>query len=141
MEEAAIGDDDEEDDNAPSALNDSLVASSTTADLTSLPRKTKDGYVCPVCQKAYKSRQGLKIHVDGRHRGITQDCPHCGKEFRNPSSLYQHVKRVHEGANIKKKNDAEESAEQGESGYVLFYRQPGCSCHQLGGLFLCHCTI
>ena len=112
MEEAAIGDEEEEDDNAPSALNDSLVASSTTADLTSLPRKTKDGYVCPVCQKAYKSRQGLKIHVDGRHRGITQDCPHCGKEFKNPSTLYQHVKRVHENA---KKKDAAESAEQGET--------------------------
>merc|ERR1719192_2185794 len=102
MEEAAIGDDaeeEEDDDNAvaassSSALNDSLnVASSTTAfDLTSLPRKTKEGYVCPVCQRAYKSRQGLKIHVDGWHRGITQDCAHCGKEFKNPSSLYQHVK-------------------------------------------------
>ena len=97
MDEAAISDKEDEaeemEDGATSILNDSMMDSTT--DLTTLPRKTKEGYVCPVCQKAYKQRQTLKVHIDGKHRGITLDCKHCDKKFKSPSALYQHVRKMH----------------------------------------------
>ena len=113
MDEAVIGDKDEGDEEEEeNALNDSIMTSATAADLTSLPRKTKEGYVCPVCQKVYKQKQTLKVHVDGQHRGITLDCKRCDKKFKNPSTLYAHVKRTHGTAAKNDKESAEEATEQ-----------------------------
>ena len=84
--------------------------------------------MCPVCQKAYKSKQTLKVHVDGKHRGITHDCQHCAKKFKSPSALYQHVKKcfaarstlgqhvrkMHGAATKKDAESMEDTTEQGK---------------------------
>ena len=106
--------DEEEEDGATSVLNDSIMT--PPADFTSLPRKTKDGYVCPVCQNAYKQKEGLKVHVDVQHLGITLNCKHCDKKFKSPSALYQHVKKIHDAA----AKSMEDPSEQDVAGQRLY---------------------
>ena len=94
-------DDDEEEENqddGESNQEDSMAAAAATPS-SSLPRKTRNGgYECPECAKAFKSKQYLKWHIDGQHRGVKYDCGHCGKLYSHATSLKRHVKKKHGNA-------------------------------------------
>ena len=44
------------------------------------------------------SKQYLKLHINGQHRGVKYDCDHCGKLYAHAKSLERHVKNKHGNA-------------------------------------------
>eukprot|EP01129_Flabellula_baltica_P017262 TRINITY_DN9515_c0_g1_i1.p1 TRINITY_DN9515_c0_g1~~TRINITY_DN9515_c0_g1_i1.p1 ORF type:complete len:273 (-),score=30.37 TRINITY_DN9515_c0_g1_i1:51-869(-) len=48
------------------------------------------------CDKAYKKKSHLKIHVDSKHECVKHVCGFCGKEMSSSSSLRRHIKTIHE---------------------------------------------
>ncbi|XP_014228013.1 zinc finger protein 613-like [Trichogramma pretiosum] len=54
-------------------------------------------HVCDVCEKTFKQKGHLKIHIDTVHKGVKYACDVCGKTFTQKSSLKTHVDTVHIG--------------------------------------------
>ena len=50
---------------------------------------------CPECQKAFKSKQTLKLHLNVEHYGKRLPCQQCSKEFKYAHQLKLHVKKKH----------------------------------------------
>ena len=50
---------------------------------------------CPECQKAFKSKQTLKVHLNAEHYGKRISCQQCPKEFKYSHQLKMHVKKQH----------------------------------------------
>ncbi|XP_067658295.1 uncharacterized protein [Haliotis asinina] len=49
-------------------------------------------YRCPMCEHAFRSRNGTKDHFNKEHRGFRFQCP-CGKEYKVKASLTKHQEK------------------------------------------------
>ena len=52
-------------------------------------------YFCDSCRKGYNTNQAYKVHMD-KHRGIQYECEFCSKSFTNQQSRDYH-RSVHTG--------------------------------------------
>mmetsp|Transcript_13342 Transcript_13342/g.25724 ORF Transcript_13342/g.25724 Transcript_13342/m.25724 type:complete len:729 (-) Transcript_13342:547-2733(-) len=58
--------------------------------------RTREGFVCSMCDKSFGYKQHLQTHIKTVHLGIKRHkCPHCFKPFGEKSALTKHVKTVH----------------------------------------------
>lgn len=65
--------------------------------LTSHMQNIHDGFPCSQCEKTYKSKEALQLHVFN-HTGVRNfvcDVDNCGKAFYNPKTLSNHKRMVH----------------------------------------------
>jgi len=55
--------------------------------------------MCSVCERVFKQKCSLKIHMREQHSGepVNHECPMCRKMFGRKSNLIQHIESVHEG--------------------------------------------
>ena len=49
----------------------------------------------PDCDYSFKTKLGLKRHVESVHKGVTYDCDQCERSFGLKTDLKRHVKTVH----------------------------------------------
>ena len=66
--------------------------------MTTTVSRDHDGlrYQCPECGEFYTSKNGLKLHVDGIHRKVTNfTCNICGYECLQKGQMNSHIKTVH----------------------------------------------
>lgn len=56
-------------------------------------------FKCHICDKEYKHKTGLDIHMRMHSGENNYPCDECGKQFACKSSLYQH-KRLHTGKSV-----------------------------------------
>ena len=55
-------------------------------------------FICNICNKAFRRKCQMRIHVSSVHEGIKPfKCESCGSSFKQKRSLVEHVKSVHEG--------------------------------------------
>ncbi len=54
-------------------------------------------YKCDDCEKEYKTKDGLRVHIEIKHSTSVQSlqCVKCDKHFLNKHSLKNHLRRVH----------------------------------------------
>ncbi len=53
-------------------------------------------YKCKNCDKIYKTKDGLRVHIKFKHSKIESlQCVKCGKHFVNKYSLKNHLRHVH----------------------------------------------
>ena len=98
--ESAINDTADENWTTMEADNSNVVAADTSMN-ESLNKSAS--HECPECQKAFKSKQTLKVHLNAEHYGKRISCQQCPKEFKYSHQLKMHVKKQH----------GDEEAEQG----------------------------
>ena len=76
------------------ADNSTAAAADTSIMNESLLNKSAS-HECPECQKAFKSKQTLKVHLNAEHYGKRISCRQCPKEFKYSHQLKMHVKKQH----------------------------------------------
>ena len=54
------------------------------------PRKIIDAYKCEKCDKAFATKQNLKLHIEKCFQERKYKCP-CGKKFRTRQNLVEHL--------------------------------------------------
>ncbi len=54
-------------------------------------------YKCEDCDKVYKEKVGLRVHIKIKHSASVQpiQCVKCDKYFSNKFSLKHHLRKVH----------------------------------------------
>uniref|UniRef100_A0A1A9VP84 C2H2-type domain-containing protein n=1 Tax=Glossina austeni TaxID=7395 RepID=A0A1A9VP84_GLOAU len=52
-------------------------------------------YKCELCEKAFKTRRNMKMHLLTHSDVKPHPCPECGKSFRRADKLRDHRRRVH----------------------------------------------
>ncbi|XP_037044366.1 transcription factor grauzone-like [Bradysia coprophila] len=53
-------------------------------------------YKCTLCDKAFKTSQGLKEHIAALHTGADlYSCAYCDRTFKSRANMYNHRKKVH----------------------------------------------
>ena len=94
--EAAVNND-TADENWTTMEADNSTAAAIAAD-TSIMNESLNksaSHECPECQKAFKSKQTLKVHLNAEHYGKRISCRQCPKEFKYSHQLKMHVKKQH----------------------------------------------
>ena len=91
--EAAINDTADENWTTMEADNSTAIAAADTSMNESLNKSAS--HECPECQKAFKSKQTLKVHLNAEHYGKRISCQQCPKEFKYSHQLKMHVKKQH----------------------------------------------
>ena len=57
---------------------------------------TDDKFVeCDKCSKEFKTKSGLRLHVESVHKGIRFPCHICKKEFCSKYEVVRHQKNIH----------------------------------------------
>ena len=51
---------------------------------------------CHICEKTFKTRHTLEIHIQSIHLGVKYTCDLCDAEFTQKKSLKKHIESVHE---------------------------------------------
>ena len=59
-------------------------------------------YRCDKCERVFKDKRGLKVHILSKHEGVVWQCNICPFKGVHPQSLSEHKKYVH-GVNLIKK--------------------------------------
>lgn len=56
-------------------------------------REPDSVFKCDICQRRFARKDGLKDHINGKHKGIARyTCPHCKTCFQWRSSCNRHLK-------------------------------------------------
>ena len=63
---------------------------------TELQSNSAKSYECPGCDKVFRTYDGMKIHHDAIHKGITYSCNQCDFKFTREASLKAHIEAIHE---------------------------------------------
>ena len=62
-----------------------------------LQYKILSGRVCSICERKFKIKSELRLHVNTIHEGKGFKCQFCNNTFKSKSSKNLHVRKVHEG--------------------------------------------
>jgi hypothetical protein len=68
-------------------------------DISLISYKPKHKYVCQHCEKTYKSRSGLKSHIENKHEQKKYPCKLCNKVYLSANALKAHDNFIHKGIN------------------------------------------
>ena len=67
------------------------------ADLDELRQQQQNPLKCEICDKEFKSNNGLKYHFNIVHKLMEEhQCNICQSEFKLQSQLISHMKNTHE---------------------------------------------
>ena len=50
---------------------------------------------CDKCSKEFKTKSGLKLHVESVHKGLRFPCEICKKEFCSKYEVVRHQRNIH----------------------------------------------
>ena len=59
-------------------------------------------WTCKHCDKQFKQKQYLGLHIKTVHEGVWFKCSYCGKQFGQKGNLKRHVDTVHKMRHIQK---------------------------------------
>ena len=82
------------------------------ANLDELRQQQQNPLKCEICDKEFKSNNGLKRHFNIVHKLMKElQCNICQKVFKTQSELTKHVKNSHENHKPHKCDSCEHSSE------------------------------